>query len=75
MSIQSFTEQLLKSLDKVFENEANVLLNEARQQSNKIGYVAGKMDGLSSASGEIKRVYSLFVKEESEKDEDEKSLY
>ena len=75
MSIQSFTEELLKALDKIFENEANVLLNEARQQSNKIGYTAGRMDGLSSASTEVKRVYNLFVKEKKVEEEDEKPLY
>ncbi len=75
MSIQSFTEKLLSTIDEDFARGANNLLNEARQDTGKEQYLAGHMDGLSDAVKRIKETYSLFVKSEDDKDEDEKALY
>lgn len=76
MSIQSFTEKLLSDIEKTFENEANKLLNEARQRTGGESYIAGRMDGLSDAVGQIQSAYKLFVKSENEIDEDDsKPLY
>ncbi len=76
MSIQSFTEKLLLDIEKSFENEANKLLNDARQRTGNEAYIAGRMDGFSSAVSIIKSTYDLFVKSETEKeDDDAKSLY
>jgi len=76
MSIQSFTEKLLSDIDKIFENEANKLLMEARQRSGNESYVAGRMDGLSESVKQIRETYQLFVKSEEDKEEDEsKPLY
>jgi hypothetical protein len=76
MSIQSFTETLLANIEKTFENEANKLLNEARQRTGNESYTAGRMDGLSDAVRQIHETYALFVKSESDpKDDDAKSLY
>lgn len=74
MSIQSYVEKFLSSIDTIFANEANNLVNEARQQSGKEAYIAGKMDGLSLAAKEAKSVYVLFVKTEKEEESD-KALY
>lgn len=75
MSLQSYTEELLRATDKIFEREANTLVNEARQRSGKEAYTAGRMDGISEAVAEIKRVYKLFVKEEKEEEDAERALY
>lgn len=76
MSIQSFTEKLLPDLEKLFENEANKLLNEARNRTGNESYVAGRMDGLSDAIKQIQATYILFVKTRKEtEDDDTKPLY
>ncbi len=76
MSIQSFTEKTLSVIDEQFAKEANNLLNEARQQTEKTAYIAGRMDGLSESVKIIKETYILFVKTESDPEEDDaKSLY
>lgn len=76
MSIQSFTEKLLSDIEKIFEDEANKLLNEARQRTGNEAYVAGKIDGLHVAVTQLKETYKLFVKSEDEsEDDDAKSLY
>lgn len=75
MSIQSFTEKLLSVIDEAFAAEANALLNEARQQTNKVTYIAGKMDGFTAAVLKIKETHSLFVNADKEPDEEPKSLY
>lgn len=76
MSIQSFTEKLLSDIEKIFENEANKLLNEARQRSGSESYIAGRMDGLSDAITQTHETYKLFVKsDEEEKEDDAKPLY
>lgn len=75
MSIQSFTEKVLAVIDESFAAEANNLLNEARQQTNKAAYIAGRMDGLSSAVLKIKETYVLFVSADKEPEEEPKSLY
>ena len=76
MSIQSFTEKLLSAIDEDFSYEANNLLNEARQNTGKEQYIAGRMDGFSTAVKRIKETYALFVKTDDETDEDQqKALY
>ena len=76
MSIQSFTEELISGLEKTFENEANKLLNESRQRTGNESYIAGRMDGLSDAVKHIHDIYSLFVKPDSDsQDDDAKPLY
>lgn len=76
MSIQSFREKLLSVIDEDFAREANTLLNEARNDTRKERYIAGRMDGLSDSVRRINEVYSLFVKQDEEKVDDEgKALY
>lgn len=76
MSIQSFTEKLLEDIEKIFENEANKLLNSARQRTGDESYIAGRMDGFSEAVRIIREAYNLFVKSETDaKDDDAKALY
>ena len=76
MSIQSFTEKLLEVMDVAFAREANNLLNEARNQTDKTGYIAGRMDGMTETAKLVQETYSLFVKSEEDKDEnDDKPLY
>lgn len=75
MSLQSFTEKLLEDIEKIFENEANKLLNSARQRTGDESYIAGRMDGLSESVRITKDTYSFFVKSEEDKDDDAKALY
>ncbi len=76
MSIQSFTEHLLSTIEKSFEREANNLLNDARQRTGNEAYIAGKMDGLSDSVRMAKEVYAMFVKPDEEPgDTDAKALY
>lgn len=75
MSIQSFTEKLLADVEKIFENEANNLLNAARQRTGFEGNVAGRMDGISDCIKQIHETYKLYVISEEEKKDDSKSLY
>lgn len=75
MSIQSFSEELLKNIEAAFAKQANILLNEARQQTGKETYTAGKMDGMSDCIKTVHEVYKLFVKKEEAEPEKEKALY
>ncbi len=75
MSIQSFAEKLLAVMDEAYAKEANNLTNAARQRTGNESYVVGCMDGLHSASGMIKETYKLFVKSESEVEDESKPLY
>lgn len=75
MNLQSFTEELLKVIDTSFEENANQLLNEARQFGQKTAYIAGKMDGLHDAVSKIKQTYKLFVNDDKSEPEEQKSLY
>ena len=77
MSIQSFTEKLLADIEKIFENEANKLLNEARQRTGNESYTAGRMDGISDTVKKIHENYALFVKPDTEdaEEDDAKPLY
>lgn len=71
MSIQSFTEKAIKDIESLFENDANKLLNEARQRSGNESYVAGHMDGLSDAVKKLQESYKLFVKPDNQAEEDD----
>lgn len=75
MSIQSFSEELLKNAEAAFAKEANNLLNEARQQTSKESYVAGKMDGISACIKMVHETYKLFVHKDKEEAEETKALY
>ena len=75
MTIQSFVEKYLSVIDEDFANEANKLLNEARQQTVKTPYIAGYMDGLNQAAIRAKETYALFFKSDSDDETEEKSLY
>lgn len=75
MSIQSFTEKLLSDIEKIFENEANNLLNAARQRTGFEGNIAGRMDGISDCIKQVHETYKLFVTSEKEPEDDTKSLY
>lgn len=76
MSISAFKEELLKRLDKVFEEQANAAFGAIRMFDDKRAtFITGKSDGIHIAAQAVRDTYELFVNSEEEKEEDAKPLY
>jgi len=74
--IEDFANYIQKKMDKKFEESANMMLNANRGfEHNRAVYLAGICDGVSASSDIMREAYKLFVTQQSEEDNDIKSLY
>lgn len=74
--IDEFASYIQKKMDKKFEDSANMMLNANRGfEHDRATYLAGICDGVSAASAIAAEAYKLFVTQQSEGNDDVKSLY
>lgn len=74
--IEDFANYIQKKMDKKFEESANMMLNANRGfEHDRATYLAGICDGVSASSDIIREAYRLFVTQQSEEQDDTKSLY
>lgn len=74
MSIEDYTDRLLRRIDKAFEDAANGLFSAAKVQDHgRCTFLAGKMDALNQAAQDIKEVRKLYMQEDTQEEEKNES--
>lgn len=62
MSVEDYTDRLLKKIDANFERCANDLITAARLfDTNRCGRLAGMMDAYTQAANDVKEIRKLYL--------------